>query len=263
MWERAHLKEIAKQRLHNNYWSSVIVAWIFAIAMRILSFTLNFNFLGKTENHVINDPLGIYSLYNSFLGLKQLYSSPSELATFLLIFLLPALILIFLVAFTLITLLRLFVLNPLIVGCRHWFIQSRTTDDYPIKNILFAFKHGYKNVVKVMFLKYLFTFLWSLLFIIPGIVKSYEYRLIPYLLAENPNMNMNEAFTRSRNMMYGQKMNAFILDLSFIGWLILSSLTFGFLGIFYVNPYYAYTDMELYVTLCCNSSGRENSSYNQ
>ncbi len=93
------------------------------------------------------------------------------------------------------------------------------------------------NVVLVMFLKNLFTSLWTLLFVIPGIVKHYEYLMIPYILAENPGMDRKEAFQISKRMMDGQKMETFILDLSFIGWILLSAITCGIVGIFYVNPY--------------------------
>ena len=64
----------------------------------------------------------------------------------------------------------------------------------------------------------LYTFLWSLLLLIPGIVKAYEYRMVPYLLADYPELSTEEAFRISREMMNGEKMNTFILDLSFIGW---------------------------------------------
>ena len=100
-----------------------------------------------------------------------------------------------------------------------------------------------------MFFRDLYTLLWSLLFIIPGIVKAYEYRMIPYILADNPDMDKDEAFTRSREMMTGQKWKTFVLDLSFIGWNILSLLTIGLLGIFYVGPYKRATRAALYDTL--------------
>ena len=100
-----------------------------------------------------------------------------------------------------------------------------------------------------MFFRGLYTFLWSLLFIIPGIIKSYEYRMIPYLLAENPEMDMEEAFSLTRQMMTGDKANTFILDLSFIGWNLLSALTLGILSIFYVNPYQHLTNAQLYEVL--------------
>ena len=100
-----------------------------------------------------------------------------------------------------------------------------------------------------MFLRNLFTFLWSLLFIIPGIIKFYEYRMIPYILAENPTLSYKEAFELSKKMMYGQKWKTFVLDLSFIGWYILSLLTFGLLIIFWIAPYMRATNVELYVCL--------------
>lgn len=86
-------------------------------------------------------------------------------------------------------------------------------------------------------------------FIIPGIVKSYEYQMIPYLLADNPQMTKEEAFAESKRMMQGQKWNAFVLDLSFIGWDILSGMTMGILGIFYVQPYKDGTHAALYEAL--------------
>ena len=78
-----------------------------------------------------------------------------------------------------------------------------------------------------MFLMQVYLFLWSLLFAIPGIIKSYSYRLVPYILADNPDMNSDDAITLSREMMNGQKFEVFVLDLSFFLWWILSSITFN------------------------------------
>lgn len=100
-----------------------------------------------------------------------------------------------------------------------------------------------------MFFRTLFTFLWSLLFIIPGIVKSYEYMMIPFILADEPTISRKEAFARSKAMMLGNKWNAFVLDLSFLGWLILACFTLGILNIFFVNPYMYLSHAELYHSL--------------
>lgn len=89
----------------------------------------------------------------------------------------------------------------------------------------------------------------SLLFIIPGIIKSYEYRMVAYILADQPELTRKEAFELSRKMMNGNKWNAFVLDLSFIGWGFLTAITFGILGIFYVNPYIQHTNAALYLKL--------------
>lgn len=100
-----------------------------------------------------------------------------------------------------------------------------------------------------IFLKQLFTFLWCLLLIVPGIVKAYEYMMVPYLLAENPDMSREEVFAMSKRMMYGNKWNAFVLDLSFVGWLILGALTLNIVNVLYTNPYRYLTSAELYHTL--------------
>ena len=78
------------------------------------------------------------------------------------------------------------------VGCKRWLIKNRTVNPQ-FSEMTEGFRNGYLNIAKTMFLKSLYTSLWSLLFIIPGIVKMYEYRMIPYLLAENPNMSSSEA----------------------------------------------------------------------
>ena len=88
-----------------------------------------------------------------------------------------------------------------------------------------------------------------MLFLVPGIIKSYEYRMIPYILADNPTISYEEAFALSKKMMTGNKWDAFVLDLSFIGWRILGGLTCGILSLFYVNPYQYQTNAALYEAL--------------
>ena len=94
----------------------------------------------------------------------------------------------------------------------------------------------------------LYTFLWSLLFIIPGIVKSYSYAMTPYILLDRPELSATEAIKESEKMMNGHKMDLFILELSFIGWIFLSVLTCGVL-ILYVEPYMAATKTAFYLEL--------------
>lgn len=88
----------------------------------------------------------------------------------------------------------------------------------------------------------LFTFLWSLLFVIPGIVKAYSYALTPYILAKYPEVQAKEALKHSMKIMDGKKAELFVLQLSFIGWALLSGITFGILGIFFVVPYMSITE---------------------
>ena len=119
----------------------------------------------------------------------------------------------------------------------------------PFSSLFSAFGGpAYRNVVKVMFMKNLFIFLWSLLFVIPGIYKAYQYRMVDYLMAENPYMTYQRALELSRQMTDGEKFNIFILELSFFGWLFLGALACG-IGVFFVNPYIEATFAELYAAL--------------
>ena len=95
------------------------------------------------------------------------------------------------------------------------------------------------------FLMGLFTALWSLLLIVPGIVKSYSYSMAYYVLADNPEMTAREALKESMRIMDGHKMELFVLHLSFLGWILLSYVTFG-LSLFYVIPYMSATVANFY-----------------
>lgn len=145
--------------------------------------------------------------------------------------------------------LGIFVIEVLKVGACRFYVENR---DYnaPASKLGFGFTGGhYVNVMGTMFLLNIKIFLWTLLLLIPGVVKSYEYRMVPYILAEQPDINQRDAFRISGEMMNGQKLDAFILDLSFIGWWILSAFTCGLLGIFWTAPYVDAVDAELYAVL--------------
>lgn len=103
------------------------------------------------------------------------------------------------------------------------------------------------------FLVELYTFLWSLLFVIPGIVKAYSYIFAPYILADNPSLTPREAIKKSEQMTDGYKMDLFILTLSFYGWYLLVAITAGIAGI-YVTPYYNTTLANAYNSLKGGSS---------
>lgn len=127
---------------------------------------------------------------------------------------------------------KVFVGNLLKMGGYRFFILNQTAQP-GIGTLLDGFRSGhYVNIVLTMFLRDLFTALWSLLLVVPGIVKHYEYLMVPYIIAENPAMDYKEAFQISKQMMDGEKMEAFIMDLSFLGWYLLSAVTCGLLAIF-------------------------------
>ena len=92
------------------------------------------------------------------------------------------------------------------------------------------------------------TVLWTLLFIIPGIIKSFEYAIIPYLLADDPEISSKDAFKKAKQMMNGNKWRLFKLEFSFIGWTLLCVLTLG-IGAAFLIPYVNAATAEFYVEL--------------
>jgi len=143
----------------------------------------------------------------------------------------------------------IFVADPLIVGGKKYFLSARESDSTRASVVLEVFKNNnWGNVALTMLLRNIYNALWYIT-IIGGVVKTYEYRMIPYILAENPKIKRKEAFKLSKQMMKGNKWKTFILDMSFFGWNFLSVLSFGILSILYVNPYNAATTAELYVAL--------------
>lgn len=130
----------------------------------------------------------------------------------------------------------IFLGNVIAVGQKGWFLRY-SRGEYPSVGDLFASFRIYKPAMLTMLLYSLYTFLWSLLFIIPGIVKSYAYALAPYIIYENPNIPPAEALRISERMMQGKKGSLFVFHLSFFWWYLLSGITFGIVGICYVYPY--------------------------
>ena len=94
---------------------------------------------------------------------------------------------------------------------------------------------------------------WSLLFIIPGIVAAYRYSMVPYLMADHPDMTVAQAFERSTAMMRGHKGELFLLHLSFIGWLLLSAVTLGLAGLV-ISPYMQFAETAFYRNLAAGNS---------
>jgi hypothetical protein len=147
---------------------------------------------------------------------------------------------------------RILIGYALEVGGRRFFVQA-TQMDINMSYLGYAFKkERYTDVFVTMLYRGVLTFLWFLLLIIPGIVKSYAYSMVPYILADNPNIGHSRAIELSNSMTDGQKFEMFVLDLSFIGWYLLGSLLF-FVGTFFVLPYENATKAELYLVLRQNA----------
>lgn len=147
-------------------------------------------------------------------------------------------------------LLSIFVICTFKAGGIRYFLKSRKNNPTDFKEVFQNFKDKtFLNIGKISFCKFGFTYLWSLLFVIPGIIKSYEYWAIDYIVATRPDIERHEVFRLSKILMDGHKWDLFVLQLSFIGWNILDGFTSGILGIFYVSPYQQATYVEFFSDL--------------
>ena len=127
------------------------------------------------------------------------------------------------------------------------FLKIAKGETVSVGNIFYGFEDLW-TAIKAQFFTTLFVWLWSLLLIIPGIIKAFSYSMTFFILAENKGMSVLEAITLSRKMMDGHKMDLFLLFLSFIGWFILTAITFGIAGI-WVYPYFYATFSNFYLSV--------------
>jgi uncharacterized membrane protein len=271
MWNRKSVKQKGKKAFYSNFWKSVLVALILSIILGVAGSSSSsgsgFSYIpaitgrynesdvdtgdpdyGVDDNDLINDEDEGFFINIDLDDPDTNFTLDNKDITGLLIgaFIFGLIISLIVLAFSLA--LKYFLLTPFEYGCRKFF-RKNLDEPAKLSNIVYVFSSHYKNIVKTAFLTDLFIGLWSLLFIIPGIIKSYEYRLVPYIMSENPTMNFKDAQAESSKLMKGNKWKSFVLDLSFIGWDILSLCTFGILDIFFVGPYKASTDAALYETL--------------
>ena len=241
MWNRKELKAKGKAAFRANYWRAAIAGVVFLLILTIAYAPGASGTRQGAENYAEQAELEA----EFQRGWAELIAQvpPEDVGV-----LIASVVFGFAVAFAIFFLFDVLLLNPLLVGCQRFFIVN---SDKPaeLKELAFGFGKNWKNAVKVMLLCDVYQCLWYLLFLIPGLVKTYSYRLVPYILADYPDISPKKAITLSRRLMDGHKFNAFLLDLSFLGWDILSALTMGLVGVFYANPYQLATNAELYKAL--------------
>lgn len=220
MWTCSLLKENAKQALSGRYWKGFWVCLVVGLLSGGNGPSLTFSY------------------------------SADDVASFwenLPAYILPFLIVASLIGLALAVLWSVFIASPVLVGRCRYFMESRQSPS-PFSTVFSVFQTPYLNVVKVSFLTGLKIFAGMFLFLIPGIYWSYCYALVPYLLAENPYLTTTRAMELSKEMMYGEKLHYFVLELSFIGWNLLCILTFG-IGFFFLAPYQSATFAEFYAAM--------------
>nr|AGF93441.1 integral membrane protein [uncultured organism] len=220
MWTRSSLKDKAKKILKGNYWQAFLVS----LVILITGGSHNRGEVGSSAGSSGGAEVGGGSFFDFEIALI--------VGTVIL----------------LIIILRIFIGYVLEVGGRKYFIKL-SEGESKVSYLGYGFKNNnYFNIFWTMLLRSIYVILWSLLLIIPGIIKFYAYRMVPYILADNPEMGHRKAIKLSNKMTQGEKWDIFILDLSFLGWFILGSLFFG-IGILFVQPYYDATNAELYLNL--------------
>lgn len=224
------LKQRALNNLQGNWGLSVGVAFL-AVLLGGASFYSNLN-LNLDEEHLRNLPtilINLLTIYTSIMGMLGLAQ---------------------------------FIIGGTInLGYTQYLLDQHDRKELDF-HVLFSQFNRFGVGFLQYFLRYLYIALWSLLFIIPGIVKSFSYAMTPYILAENPEMTANEAITTSRQMMDGHKGELFWLRLTFIGWTILCVFTLG-IGNLFLSPYMNAAEAAFYRQLKDDSSAEayQNAEY--
>lgn len=136
----------------------------------------------------------------------------------------------------------------MLVGLYSVYMDGSRKGEYDIGTLFVGFKDGLVEKIILSLYKALMIFLWSLLFIIPGIIKAYSYYAAEYIAAEHPDYSFKKCLTESERLMKGHKWEFFILQLSFIGWMFLAIFTFGILY-FWLAPYMLATQTEYFLDL--------------
>ncbi len=285
MWTRRELKERAKEALRRNYWKIVLIAALTMLlgggvgstGVGIGSRDVDPQQIIEQSGVISEDAGDVYEeaydeddrdvdddeagreydavqtesaqdkIYGGIAGYSGMFAA---VVIGIVIFLV-----IFLVTFILIFAVDVFLFNPFSVGVSRFMLKS-IDGRAEVREIAYGFDHSYKNVVKTLFHRDLQILLWALLFIIPGIYKKYQYRMVPYIMAEHSDMEYTSVLQMSKDMMNGHKWRAFVLDLSFILWHILGTITCGIAEIFYVQPYQQLTGAALYRRLCQTDGSR-------
>ena len=245
MWTRAQLKTSAKDVLRRNYWMPFLASFLYNLMLSFLggsgssmpSFSVNLPVdSGLTDTTIPPEAME---------GLEELFGSVDWAKVLPILAVGGLAVVAVTILATVISLaLRFFVVGPLAVGHARYYIVNRERDAR-LDELFAGFKKGYMNVAKAQFMTMLFIELWSLLFLVPGIIYGYKWNHVARILAENPNLTGKRAREISAAMTDGEKLEMFVLDLSFIGWMLLGALCCGF-GIMFVEPYVQATMAELY-----------------
>lgn len=237
--DRKELKQAGKNLFQKNYWYSVLVAFLMAFSGTTSSPSFNFSFDTSSSGNGSYDSSfeELFGGGNADFFFDEFLQEPIGIAV----------ILVIIATIIVASVLSYLVFASFRCGGIRYFLKSRKNQPAQIHEVFENLKDKTNfNIGKVTFFRDLSVTLWSLLFIIPGIIKSYEYWAIDYILAVRPDIDKDEARRLSKILMDGNKWRAFELSMSFLGWGFLSLFTMGLLNIFYVNPYMQATFVEFF-----------------
>ena len=225
MLSSKELRTRAWNSLKGKYWMAFIVVFVFGIFLSVGS---NFITLSQSLSNIVNsvDPSEMDSTMQ--LGAVVILAASSVVGIVGL-------------------LLSIFVESAAQVGLCNYFIKN-TYSKPSFADAFSGFKVRYLRNTGALLLMSIKLALWYCLLIVPGIIKSFEYAIIPYILADDPTISTKEAFKKANVMMKGNKWRLFVLDFSFIGWALLCVLTLG-IGTFFLMPYVNAAAAEFYVEL--------------
>lgn len=144
------------------------------------------------------------------------------------------------------------VFSPVLLGYTSFQLKLSNGESPKIGELFSLYKNNMIRAFLFIVLKNVLIFLWSLLFLVPGIVAHYRYAMAEYLMVQEPNLSGREAIAASKEMMRGHKGELFVLELSFLGWALLSVLTLG-IGLLWLMPYMAQTEAQFFRKLTAKS----------
>lgn len=237
MWDRIAIKQQGKNAIKTNYWKTFFAS----LLMLIFSGSTTFYF---ASNAIDTLPESLGDIMND---------ATSDHKVIALLFVLVVSLLV--ISTFIKTMFSVFIKNPVRVGFSKFLyktVQARDLEDQSkglMADNFWAFDHNYLNIVKVMFVQGFIEIAGYFLFIIPGIYFFYEFRMVPYILSENPDLSIKETLQTSKEMVKGHKKDLLLLDLSFIPWHLLGLVTFGVIELFHVLPYFHLTLAEAYRVL--------------
>ena len=145
-----------------------------------------------------------------------------------------------------------FYVGIIFIGCFAYgyagvFLDRVRGKDIELAEMFTGFKR-FSDTLSLGLLQYIYTFLWTLLFIIPGIIKAYSYSMSFYVMKDHPEYTPSQCITESRRLMHGKKFKLFLLDLSFIGWAFVCLFTFG-IGSLWLSAYMSTSHAHFYLAL--------------